>query len=328
MSVKLPYKINSEKPLVIVPAYNEVATIEKVIQDLAKLRRKGIIGHVLVVDDGSKDKTGELALRAGADVVLKLKNNHGKAMAFYKGLAYYDRTLTKKQLSSAKLITLDADLGGVNAQNISDLTRDLGKSKKIGEKKTYVGMVVGNIAGAAKQFSGQRGFMLRDLNIILHRPQLAQRLLGSGVVRGGFGLELFLNNFFTGGEYLNSRSMFLDPNQGNIKEMRVKVVNTKLITGLSTLRGIRPGRTDSDSINIAHEIREMGRIIKNRQRERKQVAIDLFKLKPGSKSKSQIRPLTKRKAKFIQAYLANKKNEQATNHLVPRVRIIHGNKRH
>jgi len=53
------------KTLVIIPAYNEQQYISRVIMSLKRLG----FGCVLVVDDGSKDNTGSLALGAGANVI-------------------------------------------------------------------------------------------------------------------------------------------------------------------------------------------------------------------------------------------------------------------
>ena len=61
------------KIIVSIPAYNEEQTIIKVIQDV----KKHIHGHsykILVVNDGSTDKTAELAKNAGAIVYSNPKN--------------------------------------------------------------------------------------------------------------------------------------------------------------------------------------------------------------------------------------------------------------
>ena len=52
-----------------VPAREEAATIAGVVTPLVALREAGVIDQVLVLDDDSRDMTGEIARRAGADVV-------------------------------------------------------------------------------------------------------------------------------------------------------------------------------------------------------------------------------------------------------------------
>lgn len=64
----------------IVPALNEEVTIGSVVLQLKRHANK-----VIVVDDGSVDKTSEVARMAGAEVI-RLEENHGKAYAVKKGI--------------------------------------------------------------------------------------------------------------------------------------------------------------------------------------------------------------------------------------------------
>jgi glycosyltransferase involved in cell wall biosynthesis len=64
----------------VLPAYNEELVIGSVI-----LRTKQYVDRVIVVDDGSIDRTSEIAKLAGADVV-SLEHNTGKAYALLLGL--------------------------------------------------------------------------------------------------------------------------------------------------------------------------------------------------------------------------------------------------
>lgn len=68
-------------PVAIVPAYQAEDTVGAVVEGL--LRH---VSDVLVVDDGSSDRTGEAAARAGARV-LRLPANAGKGSAIRAGLA-------------------------------------------------------------------------------------------------------------------------------------------------------------------------------------------------------------------------------------------------
>ncbi|MDN5319832.1 MAG: hypothetical protein PWP49_252 [Thermococcaceae archaeon] len=84
------------KTLIVIPAYNEELTIGSVVA-LAKK-----YGDVLVVDDGSKDRTSEIAQNAGA-IVIRHDVNKGKGAALKTGFGYalangYD-----------VVVTLDAD---------------------------------------------------------------------------------------------------------------------------------------------------------------------------------------------------------------------------
>ncbi len=69
------------KAAALIPAFNEAATIARVVT--------GIAAHaalVLVVDDGSSDETAQLARQAGATVIAHGKNR-GKGAAVRSGLA-------------------------------------------------------------------------------------------------------------------------------------------------------------------------------------------------------------------------------------------------
>ena len=68
--------------LVIVPAYNEAASLPAV---LASLRREVPTWDICVVDDGSADRTAEVAKQQGAHVVLRAAVNLGIGGAVQAG---------------------------------------------------------------------------------------------------------------------------------------------------------------------------------------------------------------------------------------------------
>ena len=72
----------SEKVLVVVPAWNEQASIAKVITEL---KTRGF--DVLVVDDGSTDKTSSIASQSGA-ITIRLPFNLGVGGALRCGFKY------------------------------------------------------------------------------------------------------------------------------------------------------------------------------------------------------------------------------------------------
>lgn len=99
-----PGEMHEERPLlsVVIPAYNEEATITKVIQQVLQIPN---LLEVIVVDDCSTDSTSDLALQMAAAHsqvrVLRHSRNGGKTEALKTGFA---------ATSGAIVIVQDADL--------------------------------------------------------------------------------------------------------------------------------------------------------------------------------------------------------------------------
>ena len=66
---------------VIIPAYNEQESVGKVVSEIPR----PTVNQIIVVDNGSTDKTAEVAQRAGAQVVFESKRGYGQACL--RGLA-------------------------------------------------------------------------------------------------------------------------------------------------------------------------------------------------------------------------------------------------
>ena len=97
---------------IIIPAYNEEVKIKDTLESI-----KGIeeINEIIVVDDGSTDKTTKIASEVNSEkiIVLKLDKNRGKGYALNYGL--------KIAMKNADIIGfLDADLGS-SANDIKKL---------------------------------------------------------------------------------------------------------------------------------------------------------------------------------------------------------------
>ena len=61
----------------VIPAYNEEQTIQRVVEEF---RTEPHIDEIVVVDNNSKDRTGELAAAAGARVVPESRPGYGSAL--------------------------------------------------------------------------------------------------------------------------------------------------------------------------------------------------------------------------------------------------------
>lgn len=74
------------KLVIQIPAFNEEKTLERALKDLPK-KIDGIdVVETLVIDDGSSDRTSEVARRAGVNHLVRLMSHRGLATAFVAGI--------------------------------------------------------------------------------------------------------------------------------------------------------------------------------------------------------------------------------------------------
>ena len=104
---------------VVIPAYNEERNIGRVIDSL---RAEGW-RNLLVVDDGSSDRTAEIARRKGAEVLVHQKNL-GLGAALRSG---FRRAL---ELGADAVVTFDAD-GQHDAKDVRRLVEALGEADAV-----------------------------------------------------------------------------------------------------------------------------------------------------------------------------------------------------
>lgn len=93
----------------IVPAYNEEETIGGVVRALVLSK---LFSEVVVISDGSTDRTAEEARSAGATTVHELPRRGGKGAAMQHGITHTDSPL---------IFFCDADLLGLNKKHIQDV---------------------------------------------------------------------------------------------------------------------------------------------------------------------------------------------------------------
>ena len=75
-----------KKLIIQIPCLNEAATLPGTLADLPRVVAGIDVVEVLVVDDGSRDGTAEVAQSCGADHVIRLRRNKGLAAAFMAGI--------------------------------------------------------------------------------------------------------------------------------------------------------------------------------------------------------------------------------------------------
>lgn len=119
-----------EKVAAIVPAFNEEANVGRVLQVLLNSK---LIDEVILVDDGSVDKTAKVGQELGAKVV-KLEKNGGKGNAMLQGIKNTDAKI---------IVFFDADLIGLKEQHIQALVEPIQKENYdmcVGARGRFLGL--------------------------------------------------------------------------------------------------------------------------------------------------------------------------------------------
>lgn len=91
--------ISGRRIVAVIPAYGEEKSVASIL-----IRTEKQVDKVILVDDGSKDLTGEIAKKMGVTVISH-ESNLGKGAALRNGIEY-----AKKDGGFDILVTLDADL--------------------------------------------------------------------------------------------------------------------------------------------------------------------------------------------------------------------------
>ena len=166
------------KPVILIPAYNEEKLIGRTI-DLIK--GTGVDAGIIVVNDGSTDRTAEIAISKGCKVV-SLPKNFEKANAFFAGIKEALKT------NPAAVVTIDADLVKLTGASLKNIIDDAAKATKNGKARMFVAEPRERSFPGMWFFSGFRAFSLPALYKL--------RASKLKAVPKGFGLEVFLNDFF------------------------------------------------------------------------------------------------------------------------------------
>lgn len=109
-------EIGEKKVSLVIPAFNEEKTLSYVIKQAQLVKE---IEEIIVVDDGSKDKTGEISRNLGVEVVSH-HENLGKGEALKTGIAH---------ASGEIILFLDADLKNITDKKIRALILPILKNK-------------------------------------------------------------------------------------------------------------------------------------------------------------------------------------------------------
>ncbi|MFV8319210.1 glycosyltransferase family 2 protein [Mycobacterium sp. 23] len=206
MALKMDYS----DAWIIVPAFNEAVVIGEVVAEL-----RTAFDHVVCVDDGSADGTGEIARQAGA-VLVRHPINLGQGAAIQTGVEY-----ARIQSGARVFATFDAD----GQHRVKDVVRMIDRLNQ-GD----VDIVIGT------RFGGQvanRPPLLKRL-VLQTAARLSRRGRRLGLTDTNNGLRVFnktvadgMNITMSGMSHATEIVMMIAENHWRVAEVPVEVLYTE-----------------------------------------------------------------------------------------------------
>ncbi|MFZ3267783.1 MAG: glycosyltransferase family 2 protein [Mycobacterium sp.] len=194
---------------IVVPAFNEAGVIGDVITDL-----RTVFAHVVCVDDGSDDDTGDIALRAGAHLV-RHPVNLGQGAAIQTGVEY-----ARRQPGAQVFATFDAD-GQHRVEDLVTMIDRLGRGD--------VDVVIGTRFGAGVT----RPPLLKRI-VLQTAVRLSPRGRTLGLTDSNNGLRVFnktvadgLDITMNGMSHATEFIMLIAENHWRVAEQPVEVLYTE-----------------------------------------------------------------------------------------------------
>ena len=195
---------------IIIPAFNEAAIIGEVVADV-----RSVFDHVVCVDDGSNDGTGEIARRAGAHLV-RHPTNLGQGAAIQTGVEY-----ARKQPGAEVFATFDGD-GQHRVKDVAAMIDRL----CAGDVDVVIGTRFGKDAGA-------RPPLLKRI-VLQTAARLSRRGRRLGLTDTNNGLRAFnkkvadgLDITMSGMGHANEFVMLIAENHWRVAEYPVEVLYTE-----------------------------------------------------------------------------------------------------
>ena len=207
----------AKKIIAVIPAYNEEKHIEDVINNTKKY-----VDEIIVVDDGSKDKTFQKSKKA--DLVLKHIINMGKGLALKTGI---EAAIKRK---ADIIVTIDAD-GQHNPKDIPRLLKEL--------EKNNLDIVIGG-----RPFDKNMPLVQRFGNLIIHKMFTSFFHVNVNDTQSGF--RIFKSNIYPKIKWLASSysvetEMLIKVGKCNLKykEIPIDTIYKDKYKGTTVLDGVK-----------------------------------------------------------------------------------------
>ncbi|KJX75805.1 glycosyltransferase family 2 protein [Mycobacterium lepromatosis] len=201
---------------IVIPAFNEAAVIGEVVTDV-----RAVFDHVVCVDDGSVDGTGEIALRAGAHLV-RHPVNLGQGAAIQTGVEY-----ARQQPAAQVFATFDAD-GQHRVKDLTVMVDRLGAH----DVDVVIGTRFGRPDGSRPQVL--KGPPLLKRVVLRTAARLSRRGRRLGLTDTNNGLRVFnkkvadgLDITMSGMSHANEFVMLIAENHWRVDEVPVEVLYTE-----------------------------------------------------------------------------------------------------
>ena len=187
---------------VIIPALNEEESLPRVLGDLPP------VGRTIVIDNGSTDRTAEVAVAAGAQVVQELQRGYGAACL--RGLAEIEAAIGAGETAPRVVVFLDGDYSDY-PERLPDLVSPI-------------------LAGQAKFVLGSRLLGHREAGAMPPQSIWGNRL-ACFLMRLLFGARYTDLGPFRAIDYQSLKSLgMVDQNFGWTVEMQIKAARAGLRT--------------------------------------------------------------------------------------------------
>ncbi len=171
-------KVMKDKVSIIICAYNEEETIENVVRKCYEFNKNS---EIIVVDDGSSDKTEEILKKLNKEIPFKsirLEENKGKSNAMVVGV---------ENARNEVILFFDADVSGIKKEHFDQLI------KPVLSDSSEADMVLGSPSETLidyrinpfKSLTGERALLKKDLEPILENIRDIR-----------FGVETYINLYF------------------------------------------------------------------------------------------------------------------------------------